>query len=365
MSRIERLINLTAALLATDRALTSEELSERVPGYPEDRLAFRRQFERDKDALRELGMPLVLIHLGTKGAELAAYRIDRDRYYVKDPGLTPSELSALTLAARLVRLDAGSRLGGDGIDGAPDALSAMWKLRSDRVEQALAGTGGPGHDHESKENGGVTADVELPTDAALGTIFEAIAAGRSLNFTYRDEARHVVPRALSFEKGRWYLAAYDTTRADDRSFRIDRMDTDVQLGNIVADPMAASREAKAPRSMQRPWELGDGEPVVATVLVDASQAPWATRSVAAKDVAINKDGSVVLTLLVRNLSSFRSFVLGFLDSAEILSPKPFREDMIEWLSGLAPERASEQASKQASELVPDPDPTPASNREGN
>jgi proteasome accessory factor B len=340
VSRIERLINLTAALLATDRALTSEELSERVPGYPEDRLAFRRQFERDKDALRELGMPLVLIHLATNGAEMAAYRIDRDRYYVKDPGLTPSELSALTLAARLVRLDAGSRIGGDGADGAPNAMSAMWKLRSDRVEQALAGT-------SSAEDRRVTTDVELPTDAALGTIFEAIAAGRSLNFTYRDEARHVVPRALSFEKGRWYLAAYDTKRADDRSFRIDRMDADVHLGNVVADPMAASRETKAPRSMQRPWELGEDEPVVATVLVDASQAPWATRSVAPTDVATNEDGSVVLTLRVRNPSSFRSFVLGFLDSAEILSPDTFRSDMIEWLSSLASQRVPDFARDRA------------------
>ena len=63
MARLERLVNLSAALLAADRALTAEELRERVPGYPDEKSSFRRQFERDKDALRELGIPLQTVTL--------------------------------------------------------------------------------------------------------------------------------------------------------------------------------------------------------------------------------------------------------------------------------------------------------------
>ena len=40
MSRLERLINLTAALLHTDRLLTADELHQRVPGYADDRNTF-------------------------------------------------------------------------------------------------------------------------------------------------------------------------------------------------------------------------------------------------------------------------------------------------------------------------------------
>ena len=110
MSRIERLVNLTAALLATERALTAEELRDRVPGYPEDKASFRRQFERDKDALRELGLPLLLESQRMGSEEQSAYRIDPDRYYLRDPGLTPDELSALHLASRMVRVEGLSKI---------------------------------------------------------------------------------------------------------------------------------------------------------------------------------------------------------------------------------------------------------------
>ncbi len=326
MSRIERLINLTAALLATDRPLTAEELSERVPGYPEEKPAFRRQFERDKDALRELGMPLLLVMLGPPGNELAAYRIDRERYYVKDPGLTPDELSALTLAARLVRLDHTGPSIGTG--GGPDG--AMWKLRTDHVEEALEQAQHPKTGPNSDE---LAADVVLPADAALSTIFEAIASGRAVLFTYRDEQRHVVPRSLSFEKGRWYLSAYDTTRADDRSFRIDRMGTDVALGQPTDAPRRDDHRPSS--SLHRPWELGTGDPITASVLVDAEQAPWAIRSVDPSAVIERRDdGAVVISLHVRNVDAFRSFVLGFLDGAEVLSPPNLRADLVAWLRAL-------------------------------
>ena len=45
--RLERLINLVAALLHAERPLTAEELRNRLPGYAEDHGTFRRAFERD------------------------------------------------------------------------------------------------------------------------------------------------------------------------------------------------------------------------------------------------------------------------------------------------------------------------------
>ena len=103
-SKLERLLNLTAALLDTPRPLTAEQLRQRVPGYPSDAVAFHRAFERDKDDLRELGIPLRRERVVVESREVDGYRVPPDDYYLRDPGLAPDELAALHLAAQVVRL---------------------------------------------------------------------------------------------------------------------------------------------------------------------------------------------------------------------------------------------------------------------
>src|SRR5437588_11798277 len=109
MDRLGRLINLVAALLEAERPLTADELHQRLPGYAEDRLAFRRSFERDKDVLREMGVPLVLEPVDASQPGLEGYRIPKEEYYLKDPGLDPDELAALHLAASAVPLEGPRR----------------------------------------------------------------------------------------------------------------------------------------------------------------------------------------------------------------------------------------------------------------
>ncbi|MSW92769.1 MAG: DNA-binding transcriptional regulator, partial [Actinobacteria bacterium] len=60
ISKLERLLNLTAALLATARPLTAEQLRGRLEGYPDADASFRRAFERDKDDLRQMGIPITI-----------------------------------------------------------------------------------------------------------------------------------------------------------------------------------------------------------------------------------------------------------------------------------------------------------------
>jgi predicted DNA-binding transcriptional regulator YafY len=85
-----------------------------------------------------------------------------------------------------------------------------------------------------------------------------------------------------------------------------------------------------------PWETGGGEPLDARLLVDAAQAGWAAGHVGGHAVEEwRPDGSVVLTVRVTNRDAFRSFVLGFLDHAEVLGPPELRADMVSWLEALA------------------------------
>ena len=56
--KTERLLGLVVCLLSTRRYLTAEQIRDAVPGYPEQDDLFKRMFERDKEDLRELGVPL-------------------------------------------------------------------------------------------------------------------------------------------------------------------------------------------------------------------------------------------------------------------------------------------------------------------
>ncbi len=318
MSRIERLINLSAALLSSERPLRADELRERIAGYPEDKGSFRRQFERDKEALRELGLPLETVVERRAGEEVIAYRVNPDEYYVRDPGLEPDELSALHLASRLVEIE--------GLDTG----SGLWKLNAAARAERSRRHGPTAMLPDLEEpTGGPTAT--LPADERLTDLFGLIASGASVRFVYRGEPRHVQPRRLSFSRAHWYLIGYDLARADDRSFRLDRMDGTLQPDQAEAVPPPTNARRAG---FSRPWELGpvDGEQT-AHILVDAAQAPWAIRHVGADSVIERRpDGAVELALTVRNVESFRTFVLGFLHHAEVLFPPEVRADLVGWLT---------------------------------
>lgn len=300
MHRLERLINLVAALLHADRPLTTEELRQRLPGYADDKGAFRRAFERDKEALRDLGIPVVVepVDDATQPGVLG-YRIPKEEYYLRDPGLEPDELAALHLAASAVRLEGAS------------GVEALWKL------------GG-----EVAEEGPAPAVAALPGTAHLAPLFAAISSRRRVGFVYRSRARGVDPWRLSFRNGHWYLAGHDHDAGDERMFRLDRIESAIDAtGPDGAFPRPPHGGAQPP-----PWELGGDEPRTARLLVDAGQAAWAAGHVGPEAVEEwLPDGAVVLAVRVTNRDAFRSFVLGFLDHAEVLGPSELRSDFVDWL----------------------------------
>lgn len=304
MSKLERLLNLTAALLDTPRLLTAEEIRRRVPGYPDSQASFKRAFERDKEDLREMGVPLVLETVPGSNPPVEGYRIPKDEYYLRDPGLAPDELAALHLAASAVRLD--------GLEG----IEALWKL------------GGVVGDGEAA----APAVASLPTTPALPTLFAAVAERRPVTFRYHGEEREVDPYRLDYARGRWYVSGYDHRRDDERQFRLDRIEGEVRPG----PPGAFDRPSTAvPGARLQPWQLGEGEPLVARLLVDADQAAWATHHLGEDAVAERRaDGSVELTVAVSNRPAFRSFVLTFLDHAEVLGPPALRDEVVAWLEAM-------------------------------
>lgn len=301
--RLERLTNLIAVLLDTGRPLTLEEIADRVPGYPPDPNTRRRQFERDKATLRDIGVPISLEALYAFDHE-TGYRIHRRDYELPPLKLTDAERVALHLAVTAVGLE-----GGEG-------RHALWKL------------GGA-------EGTGAAPLAALPSVRALPLLFDAYRRRAEVQFTYRGEERRLRPYGILFRNGHWYAVGHDPDREAIRAFRADRIEGEVETGPAGSfEPPAGFDPSSALRD--EPWRFGDETLVEARVRVSPPQAGWVVAEVGEPAVVERgDDGTVVLRMAVTNRAAFRSFVLGLLDSAEILGPPELRAEMVEWLEALA------------------------------
>ncbi len=302
--RLERLLNLTATLLETRRPLTLDDLADRLePSYPDDKTARRRAFERDKETLRELGVPVSVESVDGLGGE-QGYRIRPDDYYLPELALSDDERRALHVAVTAVRLEGGA------------AHAGLSKL------------GGA-------EGAAAPPLAQLEVTPALPDCFDAVSRRRVLSFRYRDDDRQLEPYGVVHRIGHWYVVGRDVDRDAPRSFRIDRIDGPPDAGPPGAfeppadvDPSAFVRDD--------PLRFGEEQPVAARVLVDATRAAWVTDELGPEVVVERRDdGSVVVELQVVNRSAFRTWVLALLEHAEVLEPADLRADLVAWLEAIA------------------------------
>ncbi|MGQ0832583.1 MAG: helix-turn-helix transcriptional regulator [Microthrixaceae bacterium] len=306
-AKLERLLNLTALLLDTERPISAETIQAQLEAYPRDLASFRRAFERDKDELRSMGIPLRVEKIPGTMPAADGYRIPRDEYALRDPGLEPEELAALHLAASAVQ-----------VEGLP-AREGLLKLGGLTANPSVGDLG--------------VRVAPLPADENLARLFAAVSERRPVRLTYHDEERTIDPYRLEFQRGRWYLTGYDHLRDEERNYRLDRID-----GAVVATdlPSFDLPTTNVPGRARGAWELGGDEPTLAVLRVDGPQSRWVVHHVGpdrARSVAVDDagGGSVVIELPVTNHAALRSFVLSFLEHAELLEPEELRRDLVEWL----------------------------------
>ncbi|MBV9292491.1 MAG: YafY family transcriptional regulator [Frankiales bacterium] len=203
--RTERLLNLIICLLHTRSYLTAERIRELVQGYdeaPTDE-AFKRMFERDKEDLRDLGIPL---ETGTNSAfdDDPGYRIARRDYALPDITLEPGEATAVGLA---VRMWSSAAMG-------EPATRALRKLEAIGVEVAPLPEG---------------LQPRVESGSAFPRLAEAVHDGRVVTFDYRTAGggepaqRTVEPWGVVCWRGRWYLVGHDRDRDATRVFRLSRL----------------------------------------------------------------------------------------------------------------------------------------------
>ncbi len=302
LAKIERLLTLMNALLGAPRPVTASELRRRVPGYPDDHDSFKRAFERDKDELREMGVPLLVELVPGTDPPTTGYRIRKADYELRDPGLAPDELEALNLAAAVIGSDGGM---------------------GQRALLKLGGSAAPGRPM-----------AEIPADPDLVAAFTGVAERRAVTFRYHDVDRLVNPYRLEFLRGRWYLNGFDHTRAEERWYRMSRVE-----GGVALDGPARSfdRPVEAVPGLQlEPWVLGgDTAPVTARVWIDPTVAASVRNELGDAEVVRDDADGLVVALVVTNREGFRSWLLSFLDRAEVLGPPELRDHVVSWLSEVA------------------------------
>ena len=183
----------------------------------------KRMFERDKDVLREYGVPLELVDMDVWGTE-QGYVIPKDKYYLPEIEFEPGELVALLVAAQSGGQD-------------PAAESGARKLLYGADGGVLAGLGG--------------GPLASGSDARSNLVHAAAEAAQELRrvrFPYRTSQgktgeRDVDAWAMVFRAGHWYLVGHDRERDDVRAFRLSRMAGEIADAGSGTAPPADFRAA--------------------------------------------------------------------------------------------------------------------------
>lgn len=258
--REERLLNLVLALQHTRFGLTKRRILQTVAGYAEDvrggvrEDALDRRFERDKDALRELGIDVVASDdpQSPGDNQLIRYHISEHDFGLPDD-LDQTDLALIAASVALL-----SQLGSDETRGVVDRARALGAPRTAANLPDLV--------------------VYEPN---LSAVQEAVLTRAPLRFGYHTQdhadalVRTVVPVAVVLFDGRWHLQAIDVDRLVSRTFLLQRMIGTAAVVQLTGPEVQQARELADEHSPQQ-WSvqtLGELDAVYARNVATISIVP--------------------------------------------------------------------------------------------
>jgi len=345
----QRWLDLVAYLVGRRMPATVDEILEKVPAYSRklagsdtDRDTVRRMFERDKDGLREAGIPIESVGMPVDfgGGKVDAYVLLKKNFHLPylrivagaagmggaggtGPGPKPPK------GARQVRLETGESHTAfralesvaeiPGFPLRPEARSAWRKLSFDLVPPP----GGPTVLYTDRSDvGELTAWTRTLTDALL--------ARKTVRFKYHGIYRGVPtdrivrPYGLLFQHGHWYLVGHDETRDDVRVFRVERMEEPRPNTNR---PHTPDYEIPAEFTLdefrdREAWELGSGDDGVlnARVKFEFPLSLWADRNGLGQLESEDEQGNSIRSFEVRQVDPFLRWILSQRGEARVLEP---------------------------------------------
>ncbi|MEI2713157.1 MAG: WYL domain-containing protein [Nocardioides sp.] len=202
--KTERLLNLLIMLLVQRHFVSREKIRSILYGDQSDE-AFDKMFERDKEELRSLGVPIEVGHVDNYFEDEVGYRIRPDAMALPDIELTPQEAAVVGLAGRVWE------------------HATLAEAASDAVRKLMAA--GDPVDTEALDLVAPKVNAEEP---AFEVLFQAAVERTPVEFEYARtgraaSTRHLQPWGVVRFSGRWYVVGWDVVRQAERIFRISRI----------------------------------------------------------------------------------------------------------------------------------------------
>jgi len=203
----ERLLNLLITLLVSRSYVTKGRIRSVVEQYRDaGDEAFEKMFERDKEELRSLGIPIEVGHVDRAFEDEPGYRVERAAFELPQIDLEPDEAAVIGIAARVWQHA--------GLASATSDALVKLKAAGVTVDRAALNVVQP------------QLAVEEPTFEAF---WDAIQTRTPVAFSYRGSGsaqaglRHLQPWGVVSYHGRWYVLGHDSDRDAPRLFRLSRV----------------------------------------------------------------------------------------------------------------------------------------------
>ena len=310
----ERLLNLLIALLVSRGWVDKHRLREVIPDYREAATddAFEKMFERDKEDLRALGVPIETGGFDPFFGDEAGYRIPRQAFELPQIDLEADEAAVVGLAARVWQ-QAGL---------ASATSDALLKLKA----------GGIDVDRSALD---VAQPQVVPDEPSFETFWEAGATRRPVRFGYRSRGsagpsvvRRLQPWGVVSYQSRWYVVGHDLDRDDQRLFRLSRV-----VGEPVMDGPPHSFEVPPGTDLRAIADRLAPDTPDRTAVLRARQG----RAVGIRHrarVTAGDDGWDQLEVGFGRLDAMVSEVLGYGEDVVVESPEDLRSAVIERLEAV-------------------------------
>ena len=303
----ERLVNLLIALLSTRRFLSKQELRHIIEGYRDSTWgAFERQFERDKDELRSLGID---VETGSNDAffdDEEGYRITRAGFELPEISFTAAELSALALAGQAWQ----------------DSLAA------DNTAQAFEALSAGGASPDPTQVPSIRPNIAV-SEPDFDTVYDAVVRRVEVRFGYGESQRRLQPWRMLQRRGRWYVFGLDLDRGADRFFKLARFTAPARLhgrSGVFSVPAEASTLATRLEPDAQAKAIVAIREGVAHTFGEVTPARWEDElppGFTAYTVALVSDEAIVAEIAAAG------------PDAIALSPEPIRQAVIAHLMAVA------------------------------
>lgn len=293
--KIDRLIGILSILLQQDK-ITAPELAEKFE-------VSVRTILRDIEDINKAGIPIITSQGQGGGISIMeGYKIERTL-------LSSSEMKAIFTGLKSL----------DSVSGTNRYRQLMDKLS---VSNTINADNNILIDLGAWDKNTVSAKIEL--------IKSAIEQKRIITFRYyspeRTERRSIEPYRLVFQWSNWYVWGFCIKRQDYRLFKLTRM-----------TKLRSTDEDFAPRDLPE-YECDKlrhtkGE-ISATVRFDKTVKWRIVDEFGTENFTEDENDNIFLTFTWSDKLSFYSYILGFGEYAEIISPAEYREEFLGLLKNI-------------------------------